>query len=231
MYNKNNYVVIIPARGGSKRLPGKNIIPLKGKPVIAYTIQAACQSKYVDRVIVSTDDAAIAEAARIHGAEVPFVRPANLATDEAKSIDVLKHAVNFLEQNGQKVDVVVLIQPTSPLVIAEDIDRAIEKQSELGTNSCVSVCEISERPEWMYELGTDGRAVPFLSESDNTKRSQEFKKIYRLNGAVYVSKRDVIMEKNACFDVKSLSAIVMPKERSVDIDDKVDLKLAEALLP
>src|SRR6266404_128898 len=127
MYKDKKILCIIPARGGSKRLPGKNIKPLNGKPLIGYAIEAAKGSKYIDKVIVSTDDEAIAAVSKEFGAEVPFMRPAELATDTAASIEVLRHAVAFIENLEEKVDVIVLIQPTVPGVLAVDVDAAIEK--------------------------------------------------------------------------------------------------------
>jgi len=221
-------LAIIPARGGSKRLPGKNIKLLKGKPMIAYAILAALGSKFINRVLVSTDDQKIAELAKKFGAEVPFLRPAELATDKAKTVHVLKHAINYLEEQEKSTqDIIVLIQPTSPLILSEDIDYAITRQAQTKTVSCASACEVSERPEWMYLLDGD-LASPFLPIAEDSTEIR--KKIYRLNGAVYVTTRDSIMLKEEIINNKSLSVIIMPKERSVDIDDIVDFKLAEALL-
>src|SRR3989338_1584602 len=142
MYKTQKVICIIPARGGSKRVPRKNIKLLKGKPLISYAINAAKQSKYIDRVIVSTDDQEIARVAKKYGAEVPFMRPADLATDTALGLPVIQHAINYVESvDKDEVNFVVVIQPTSPMVLSQDVDSAIEQIVKTKANSCVSVCE------------------------------------------------------------------------------------------
>ena len=228
MYNNKKILCIIPARGGSKRLPGKNSKPLLGKPLIGYAIAAAKESKYVDTVVVSTDDEAIAAVARNCGAEVPFMRPAELATDTARTIPVLQHAVSYYESKGEVFDLIVLIQPTSPGVLAEDVDAAIEKLLQSGANSCVSICEITDRPELMYRLADDGHITPYVGGSE--ARSQDMPPLYRLNGAVYVTPRDTLMKENKIYDDQKGTAILMPRERSIDIDTPTDFALAETLM-
>ena len=153
-YKKMKVLGIIPARGGSKGMPKKNIRPLLNKPLIAWTIEQALKSKYIDRVVVSTDDPAIARLAKKHGADVPFMRPDKLATDKAKSIDVVSHALLSLPE---KYDYVVLLQPTSPLRTADDIDACVKLCMSKGGNSCVSVTESEKNPHWMYSLDRNGR--------------------------------------------------------------------------
>lgn len=216
------------ARGRSKRLPGKNIKVLNGKPMISYGITAAKSSPYVDEVIVSTDDEEIARISREYGANVPFMRPAELATDTATVVATLQHAVNHAESAGEHYDLVVLIQPTSPGVLSTDVDSAIEMLELSGTNSCVSICEITDHPEIMYRRASDGRITPFIAEAG--WRSQDMQELYRLNGAVYVAKHDTLMEKGKVYDNDSCVAIVMPRERSVDIDTEFDFKIAETLM-
>lgn len=229
MYKDKKILVIIPARGGSKRLPGKNVKKIDGKPMIAHAIWAAKKSKYVDRTVVSTDDPAIIKTARKYEAEVPFVRPVELASDTASILPVLQHAVSCVEnQNKFKPDLIVLIQPTSPLVKPEDIDGAIEKLISTKTNSCFTVSEISQRPEWMYHLEIK-KPRPFLPSSNLTKRSQNLPKLGIINGAVYVTKCHTLMKKNLIIDNANTSIYLMPKERSADIDDLFDFKLAEFL--
>jgi N-acylneuraminate cytidylyltransferase len=224
---------IIPARGGSKRLPRKSIKLLQGIPLIGYAIRAAKDSKYVHRVIVSTDDEEIKRVAEHEGAEVPFMRPAELATDDALIIPVLEHAVQALEEGSEKYDLIVLIQPTTPGVRSEDVDAAIEKIKSAGTNSCISMTEITDRPEWMYSLQEDGKITPYTEAALTSpfKRSQELPELYRINGAVYVVRHDVLMHDNVLVDNKSCAAVLMPKERSIDIDTLTDFTVAEALLP
>lgn len=230
MYKTKKIVCIIPARSGSKRLPGKNVKKIGGKPMIAHAILAAKGSKYVDRVIVSTDDVEIAKVARKYGAEVPFIRPAELASDTAPTLLVLQHAIAHIEnQDKFKPDLIVLIQPTNPLVKSEDIDGTIEKIIAAKTNSCFTVCEIHQRPEWMYLLDNKKPKL-FLASASKTKRSQDLPKLAIINGAVYVTRYDTLMKKNLIRDNSNTSIYLMPKERSVDIDDHLDFKIAEALI-
>lgn len=230
MFRNKKILAIIPARGGSKGVPRKNIKLLNGKPLISYSIRAALKSKFIDRVIVSTDDKEIAEVAKRYKAEVPFLRPAELAQDTSPTLPVLQHAINFLKnEENYKIDFVVLLQPTTPLMLASDIDSAIEKLVQTKTNSCVSVCEISERPEWMYVF-KGSKIKPFIQINEKTGRRQDLPKTYRLNGAVYVIKKDVLMKKNKIIDKDNLSAIIMPIERSVDINEPVDFPIIEAII-
>lgn len=224
-------IVVIAARGGSKRLPGKNILPLAGKPLISYAIKAALEASLVSEVVVSTDDKKIAAVAKKAGATVPFLRPAELATDNAQTIDVLDHAIRFMEKkNNYTYDLVTLVQTTSPLILSSDIDQAITKLLSTGSSSCVSICEISDRPEWMYKIDGSSKIIPYANSINDTKRSQDLEKIYKLNGAVYVMKREVVKRGGVIVDDKNLAFIIMGKERSVDIDDIYDFELAESIL-
>ncbi|OGN04111.1 MAG: hypothetical protein A2831_02260 [Candidatus Yanofskybacteria bacterium RIFCSPHIGHO2_01_FULL_44_17] len=231
MYRNQKIIAIITARGGSKRLPGKNIKRLLGKPLIAYAIEAAKKSKYVDRIVVSTDDKEIAGVAKKHGAEVPFMRPAELATDTARTLPVLQHAVRYYEKEKKfKPDLVVLIQPTNPLIESEDVDGAIEKIIATKTNSCFSVTKISERPEWMYKIDSKLAQLFINKKKSQTLRSQDLPKLAITNGAVYVMKYDTLMKKGLIEDPRNSSIYLMPRERSVDIDNLFDFELAEFLM-
>jgi N-acylneuraminate cytidylyltransferase/CMP-N,N'-diacetyllegionaminic acid synthase len=222
-------VVVIPARGGSKGVPHKNIVDLAGKPLIAYTIQAALKSKNSQRVIVSTDDVKIAEVAKSYGAEVPFLRPAELAKDDTPSLLVIQHAVKYLEENeGHKVDVVVVLQPTSPLRSEKYIDEAIEKLLRTGADSVVTVCEVKHHPFWSF-IAKGDRLYPFSKKGITTSRRQDLPEIYAVNGAVYVVRRNVIFEQNALYG-KDTRAVVMSYEESLDIDGYFDLFIAEMML-
>lgn len=229
MYKSKKILVVIPARGGSERLPGKNIKPINGKPLISYAINAAKQSKYADRIVVSTDDPEIAYIAKKYKAEVPFMRPTELASHTAPTLSVLQYAVKHYESNGLKPDLIVLIQPTNPLVKTEDINGALETIFKTKTNSCFSVCEISQRPEWMYRIY--GKQPKLFLEEDRkpTERSQDLPHLVIINGTVYVTKYDTLMRKNKIRD-ENTSIYVMPRERSVDIDDLFDFELAKFLL-
>ncbi|MDB4173097.1 acylneuraminate cytidylyltransferase family protein, partial [bacterium] len=161
MINGQSVLAVIPARGGSKGLPGKNILKLKDKPLLAWTIEAAKESKYLDHVIVSTDNDDISKAAKDYGCDVPFLRPHELATDEASIYDVLVHA---LDQLKDSYDVLVLLQPTSPLRTFKDIDACLQILSDSNAPSCVSVCEASKSPNWMYWLDKEDHLTPILQD-------------------------------------------------------------------
>lgn len=217
---------LIPARGGSKRLPGKNLRRLGGKPLIAWTIEAALGAAMLDRVVVSTDDPAIARVSETHGAEVPFVRPPGLSTDTATSLDVVLHALEALPP----VDFVVLLQPTSPLREAADIDAAVRLAHDRRADAVVSVCPTDHPPEWCNVLPEDGSMAGFLREEVRGVRSQDLPTSYRLNGAIYVYRRARLLRERAFAMDETCYAYVMPSGRSVDIDTELDLELAEVRL-
>lgn len=207
-------------------MPKKNIRPLLGKPLIAWTIEQAFKSKYIDRVIVSTDNHAIARLAKEHGADVPFMRPDKLATDKAKSIDAVFHALLSLPET---YDHVVLLQPTSPLRTAGDIDACVKLCMSKGGNSCVSVNESEKSPRWMYSLDKKGRMRRLIQTEKTIDRRQDLPKVYVLNGAIYVAQVDWLLN-NKAFVTDETYAYIMPGERSVDIDNDLDFRFAEFLL-
>lgn len=229
MYKKYNVLCIIPAREGSKGLPGKNIKILRGKPLIAHSIAHAKRSGYIDRIIVSTDSRKIAAVSKRYGAEVPFKRPKGLASDRSSVIDVLLHAVDRCEKGGSRsFDIIVLLQATSPLRRPEDIDRCIELLVKKGADNVFSVTESSHNPYYsVVEAGRDGH--PKLVKRGGFAARQLAPKVFDMNGAVYVWWKDVLKREKAVFLRKS-RIYVMPKARSVDIDDEVDFKFAETLL-
>lgn len=218
-------LAVIPARGGSKGLPGKNIRPLAGKPLIAWTIEAARGARWVDRVIVSSDDEAILAVARAWGADTPFVRPAELAADDTPGIAVVFHALDALPG----YDWVVLLQPTSPLRTAADIDRAIERCWADDAPACVSVTEAPCTPGWLFHLDDNHRLRGYLPEAQRPKRRQDSPELFTLNGAVYVA-RSAWFRQTGGFLTEETRAWPMPPERSVDIDTLLDFRLAELLL-
>ncbi len=229
MYEGRRILAVIPARGGSKGLPGKNIRELGGKPLIAWSIEAGRQSRYVDQLVVSTDSKEIAQVAELWGGNAPFLRPADLATDEAKGIDAILHAVHWHLERGESFDLVLVLQPTSPLRTAEDIDRAVELLFEKSASAIVSVCPTDHHPWWANTLPEDGCMKDFLRpELKNTNR-QSLPKFCRLNGAIYLA--DIpFLEKTNSFITEGTFAYVMATEASVDIDTILDLHLAELLL-
>ena len=220
-------IAIIPARGGSKGLPGKNVRPLNGKPLIAYAIEAALKAKNIDRVIISTDDEEIARVAVEYGAELPFMRPAELASDMAMAIDNYIYTIGRLEEEGGKpIDTFVVLQPTSPLRIAEDIDGAIELFEQKKADSVISYCQEAHPVTWHKYLDDEGRFVDIFDA--NIKNRQDNRVSYYPNGAVYVFRTSMIRERKYYTD-KSY-AYVMPRTRSVDIDFIEDFEYAEFLL-
>ncbi len=227
--DKLNIIGVIHARGGSKRVPLKNIKPINGKPLISYMIKAALASKYMRRVIVSTDHADIKRISLEYGAEVPFTRPADLAED-CPSEMVTKHAVDFVEaEESKKIDIIVTMQPTTPFCITEDLDACIELVAEKGFDSAFCASVVRERPEWMFVL-KDGQASPFMGGVMQGERGvyQSLDTLYVPNGAAYATKRDVFEKENAVI-TKNSSLHVMPDERSVDIDEPIDMLYAEFL--
>ncbi len=228
MFNDKKILAIITARGGSKRLPRKNIRPLAGKPLLAYSIEAARSSHYIDRIIVSTEDVEIADIAKKYGVDVPALRPTKLAEDATSSDAVLKYTVEYMESKENYIpDIIVLIQPTSPFVSADDIDKTIEMLIAGKSNSSLTACEITERPEWMYRLNGN-IASPYI-QGEVPYRRQDMQKLYRSNGAVYCVKREILLKKGILVDKENLRVYIMPKERSVDIDDINDFNYAEML--
>lgn len=229
MYKGKTILGLIPARGGSKGLPRKNIKPLLGKPLIAWTIEQALASKYLDRVVVSTDDEKIAEISRKYGAKVPFMRPKELATDEARRIDVVLHAIDWMEKNDNSYDLIMLLQPTPPLRTSEDIDRGIELLFFKKAQSVVSVCKTEHHPYWSNILPKNGCMKDFIKAEIMNKNRQELPVFYRLNGAIYLAYWNYLKRCRSFFNQETF-AYIMPQERSIDIDNKVDFKLAEILM-
>jgi N-acylneuraminate cytidylyltransferase/CMP-N,N'-diacetyllegionaminic acid synthase len=228
-------LAIVPARGGSKAVPGKNLAEVAGKPLIAHSIAAAGAARGVERVVVSTDDPAIADAARRHGAEAPFLRPAELARDDSPTVAAVLHAVQWLEEHeGYRPDYVLLLQPTSPLRTAGDVEGAIRLAIDRDADSVVSVCEVKHHPYWVMRRAPDGRLASFLGtdwEEDQQKypRRQELPPAYAENGAVYLARRSVLLGRRSLYGEK-VYGYVMPAERSLDIDTLWDLRLADLIL-
>jgi len=226
MIENKRVLAIIPARGGSKGIPRKNIVPLCGKPLIAWTIEAARNSAYIDRVILSSEDPEIIEVARQWGCNVPFVRPAELSADATPGIAPVLHALTTLPE---LYDYVVLLQPTSPLRNSSDIDGVIEKVAKDGHPACVSVTSAAKSPQWMFHLDACARLVPFMDKAQIAATRQELTQLYLLNGAVYVAEVAWLM-KSRSFISPETAAHVMPEVRSVDIDTPLDLRLCELLM-
>jgi N-acylneuraminate cytidylyltransferase len=230
MIDGRRVLALIPARGGSKGVPQKNIAPLGGRPLIAWTVAAAHGSAFIDRLILSSDDAAIIAAAAAAGCEAPFVRPADLASDTARSIDVVRHAMDWAEaEGGGAYDYLALLQPTSPLRTAADIDACIRACHDSDAPAAVTVVEPQHSPYWMYARDGQGRLSPLLQAAADSSRRQDLPAAYLPNGAVYVGRCSELRRADS-FVMPGVLGVVMPPERSVDIDTPLDFTLAELLL-
>ena len=222
MIRDNKVVAVIPARGGSKRLPGKNILQLNGMPLIVYTIQAALRCHFVDKVVVSTDSEDTARVSINAGAEVD-IRSEELSTDTATTIDVLKE---LLARLGS-YDICVTLQPTSPLRMSEDITRSLELFEKMDADAVISVCKAEHPPQWINTIGKNGEMDDFLREEIQSKRSQDLGEYFRLNGAIYCNLVKRLLKSNSPVFKSNCYAYIMPTNRSVDIDTKEDFELAE----
>ena len=225
---------IIPARGGSKSVPRKNIRPLGGRPLLAYTIDAALAS-CLDRVIVSTDDPEIADVACACGAEVPFMRPSHLADDMSSSLSVLLHALAYVEtQERYYPEGVAFLQPTSPFRSAAHIDAAIHLLRTSEVESVIGICEVAQHPFVMFTQQPGGRLIEFLPIRPKPLRRQELPPLYVDNGALMVSRRGYyanLADPEPVYSWQSLQGVVMDRLSSIDIDTEFDLLVAEAVLP
>ena len=225
MYQNKKFLAIIPARGGSKRLPRKNVLELAGKPIIGWSIEAGLQSQYIDKVIVTSDDNEILNIAKQFGSDI-IKRPEKLSSDTATSFDAIKHTI----ENIEPYDYIILLQPTSPLRTAKQIDEAIQLLDEKNANAIVSVCEMDHSPLWSNTLNNSLSMQNFLQEELLNKRSQELDIFYRLNGAIYICKTNKLLEEESFFLKDKIFAYVMDRESSIDIDEEIDFKIAKVLI-
>ncbi len=223
-------LALITARGGSKSIPKKNIAPVAGKPLITWSIGTAKSVSAIQRVVVSTDDEEIAEISRQWGAELPFRRPEDLARDHSPHIPVLEHAINwFADNQGVHFEYLLLLQPTSPLLIAEDIKAAIEIAVEKNADSVVSVCETFSHPFFLKTIDASGRLHDYGLRPAGYQRKQVIPPVYFENGAIYLVRCDVLMKTGTLFPPETYPYI-MPQERSLQIDKPWDLYLANLIL-
>ncbi|MDT7041571.1 acylneuraminate cytidylyltransferase family protein [Candidatus Nitronereus thalassa] len=225
-------LAVIPARGGSKGVLRKNIRPVLGTPLIGYTINAVLPLGHlVHRVIVSTEDPEIARVATDFGAEVPFIRPTELASDGAPTLPLLQHAVRFIEsRDNVSLDWVLLLQPTSPLRTTSDIQAAISLAGQQRCDSVISVVPVVSDHPILIKRIENNQLLPYcLPEREGTRRQDLNPPAYKRNGALYLTKRDVIMNQHSIWGEK-IVPYIMPEERSVNIDSELDLKLVEMLL-
>jgi CMP-N,N'-diacetyllegionaminic acid synthase len=227
-----NCFAIVTARGGSKGIPGKNIKRMAGKPMIAWTIEAALRTRQLDCVIVSTDDEEIASISREWGAEVPFMRPAELATDTASSLSVLNHYMQWAEQDGGLPTYLLVLQPTSPLRVAADIEGSLAIAHERQAKAVIGVCEVQPHtghPWFAKQLRPDATMEDFMPRHAGYVRRQDLPPAYAINGAIYLYRTEELRRSQDCFPPEAL-AYVMPPERSLDVDTPWDFHLAELIL-
>jgi N-acylneuraminate cytidylyltransferase len=229
-----NTLAVIPARGGSKRVPGKNVKEVGGKPLIAHTIDQAARADRIDRAIVSTDDDEIADIAREYGGDVPFDRPESLATDDATSPPVIEHALDWVETNGKSPETVVMLQVTTPLRTADDIDETVQTlHANEQVSSALTVSEFDTPPQWALEMADDGRVNSHFDHDvlwvDEIPRSQDLETLYYPDGAVFAADVETFRETTSFYTETTLG-VEMPPERSLDIDEPYELELARQLI-
>lgn len=224
-------VGVITARGGSKGIPHKNIVPLCGKPLLQYTAEVALAAKSLARVILTTDDESIAEVGRRCGVDVPFRRPPELSRDDTPSIPVVQHALDWLSAEGDHYDAVFVLQPTCPLRRRADIDGAVELLQSSGADSVISVVEVGEKhPARMKSVDSQGRLInPPFAEVYEGQRRQELPPLYLREGSVYLTRTQVLLMQNT-FQGNDCRAWIIPPERACNIDTPLDLFFAEKLL-
>lgn len=228
MSNKK-ILAVIPARGGSKGIPNKNIADVGGSPLIKYTIDAAIKSTMLTHCVVSTDSDKISDVAKSLGALVPFIRPEHLSNDTALSLPVMQHAVEFMEsKQGYQYDLVIMLQPTTPLRQTSDIDNAIKLLFDTNADSVVSVVEVDGYHPLRMKRVVDGRLINYIDQGHEDMRPrQELPPVYIRNGAIYATIRDVLMDKDS-FTGSDIRSYIMPLERSINIDTQLDLQLAKS---
>jgi len=223
-------VCIIPARGGSKAVPKKNIRPLAGRPLIAYAIKAALDSESVDKVIVSTDAKEIADIARKYGAEVPFLRPKELAQDDVPDLPVFQHAIRYLEaEEGFSPDLIVHLRITTPFRTGEDIDTAVKKLMDKNAYGVRTVNLVTETPYWMDLIVDEDVLKPFIPDGRRYSMRQKLPKVYRTNGLVDVVRRDIIMEKNSMYAEGNQRAVITEALRGFEVDTELDFFILEQI--
>ena len=230
MIGKKKVLAVIPARGGSERILKKNILNLAGKPLISWTIEAALASKYIDDVVVSTDDNEILTIAKKYGAKVPFIRPDKFSSNHASSISVVLHVIEFFQKVDERYDYIILLQPTSPLRTVKNIDESIELLQQKKCDAIVSVCNVDHSPLWSNTIPSNGSLSNFLDDQVLNSRSQDLESYYRLNGAIYLCKLERILNEKTFFIQDNIYAYKMNRENSIDIDEMIDFNIAEMLM-
>jgi CMP-N,N'-diacetyllegionaminic acid synthase len=230
MINDLSVIAVIPARGGSKGLPGKNIRPLLGKPLIGWSIEQAFASKYIDEVVVSSDCPEIIELSRKFGANVPFKRPAKLASDNSTTIDVLIHCLDWFEENNKSFDILVLLEPTSPIREVSDIDNSLRILISKEQGSVVSVCKTEgQNPAFCFKKNDDSKINPYLEIQPTNLRRQEIEPVYFLDGTIYSSFTSSLRNQKSFYH-NCTFGFEVPKWKSLEIDDIVDFSMVESVM-
>jgi CMP-N,N'-diacetyllegionaminic acid synthase len=230
MINDLSVIAIIPARGGSKGLPGKNIRPLLGKPLIGWSIEQAFASKYIDEVVVSSDCPEIIEISRKFGANVPFKRPAKLASDNSTTIDVLIHCLDWFEEKNKSFDILVLLEPTSPIREVSDIDNSLRILISKEQGSVVSVCKTEgQNPAFCFKKNDDSKINPYLEIQPTNLRRQEIEPVYFLDGTIYSSFTSSLRNQKSFYH-NCTFGFEVPKWKSLEIDDIVDFSMVESVM-
>jgi CMP-N,N'-diacetyllegionaminic acid synthase len=229
MRQRTGILAIIPARSGSKRLPGKNIRRLSGVPLIGWTIRTAMAAGVFDDVLVSTDDKEIAAIAREYGASVPWLRPVELSTDTATSVDVVLHALSDCESKDKSAASIMLLQPTSPFRSTETIRRAVALHMQADNPPVVSVCPAKSHPAWCFQVDCNGRMRGWAGDGSLPTRSQDLSITYELNGSVYLATAKDLRKERSFVCSRTQALVVTAPEESIDIDDAWDWKLAECI--
>ncbi len=225
MLNDRSIVAVIPARGGSKGVPRKNVRPLAGKPLIAWTIEAAKRSRFLDKVIVSSEDPEILDVARSWGAETPFVRPMDLALDDTPGMAPIFHALDCLPS----YDIVVELQPTSPLRTTGDIDGCLKRMADAGAPSVITISPSDVHPAWIFTMDPQGRLAFLNSRTGKPLRRQEGPALYYPTGSVFAAEVGHLRA-NGTFYTPQTIGYVIPKQRAIDINDEQDFRMCELLM-
>jgi CMP-N,N'-diacetyllegionaminic acid synthase len=224
MFKGHSILAIIPAKGKSSRLPGKNIKPFAGKPLIVWTIIESRKSRFLDEIIVSTENEEIARIARRCGVKAPFRRPSYLIKGHISSIDVARHAAVWFENNGKHFDLVMLLQPTSPLRTARDIDESIKHFFKKEADALISIVRATKSPLWLKKINKNGYLEDLIK--NKSKKKIQNKIICMPNGAIYIFRTDALFLKRKY----KTAAYLMDNIRSIDIDDQLDFKIAQWLM-
>jgi len=230
MFKGQTVLGIVPARGGSKRLPGKNLVCAADKPLLGWTLEAGLKSKLIDKLILSTDHQIVDDVGRRFGVDEVLIRPALLGEDDASMSAVIRQVLQALQERGEKFDYFILLQPTSPLRTSKHIEEAFMLLGEADAVGVISVCQTEHPTEWMGKLSPDGLLNSFFRQTELDRRSQEFSPSYQINGAIYIVPVKQFLEERTLFLSNGMVAYVMDRMDSVDIDDEHDLRLAEWLL-